>query len=152
VTVAAYHQGYVLDASVAAKWFVREGGADQSRALFIRERYMVGQCRLIMPEFGLLEIANALRFSARAKEAEVASALELLHDLHLEIHQLSWDLLRKANAIAWAYKIAIYDATYIALAEIVGFPLLTADEALLKKMKGHSIVLRLRDLAVAERR
>ena len=152
MTVAAYHQGYVLDASVAAKWFVREGRADQDRALFIRERYMARQCRLLMPEFGLLEIANALRFSARAKEAEVASALELLHDLHLEIHQLSWDLLRKANAIAWAYKIAIYDATYIALAEIVGFPLLTADEALLKKTRGHSIVLRLRDLGVAERR
>ena len=152
MTVAAYHQGYVLDASVAAKWFVREGGADQGLALFIRERYMAGRCRLLMPEFGLLEITNALRFSARAKEAEVASALELLHDLHLEIHQLSWDLLRKANAIAWAYKIAIYDATYIALAEIVGFPLLTADEALLKTMKGHSIVLRLRDLTVAERR
>jgi predicted nucleic acid-binding protein len=46
----------------------------------------------------------------------------------------------------------LYDAAYVALAEGVGFPLLTADEGLLKKMKGHSIVLRLRDLAVAERR
>ena len=108
--------------------------------------------KLILPEFGLLEIANAIRYSARAKEADVASALDLLHDLHLEIHQLSWDLLRKVNAIAWAYRIAVYDATYIALAEVVGFPLLTADEGLLKKMKGHSIVLRLRDLVVTERR
>ena len=63
---------------------------------------------------------------------------------------LSWDLLRKANAIACAYKIAVYDAVYVALAEAVGFPLLTADDALLKKMKGHGIVLRLRDLAVVE--
>ena len=31
---------------------------------------------------------------------------------------------------------------YVALAEARGFPLLTADEALVKKMKGHSIVLR----------
>ena len=70
----------------------------------------------------------------------------------MEVHTLSWDLLRKANAISWAYKVALYDAAYVALAEGVGFPLLTADEGLLKKMKGHSIVLRLRDLAVAERR
>jgi hypothetical protein len=28
----------------------------------------------------------------------------------------------------------------------VGFPLLTADEALVRKMKGHSIVLRLKDV------
>ncbi len=146
MTVAAYHQGYVLDASVAANWFVRGGEADREQALFIRERHVARQCRLILPEFGLLEIANAIRYNPRAKEADVAAALELLHDLHLEIHQLSWDLLRKANAIAWAYKIAIYDAVYVALAEGVGFPLLTADGVLLKRMKGHSIALRLRDL------
>ena len=150
--VPAYHRGYVLDASVAAKWFVREGQADRERALSIRERYMAGQCRLIMPEFGLLEIANVIRYSPRAKEADAAAALELLRDLNLEFHPTSWDLLRKANAIAWAYKIAMYDATYIGLAEIVGFPFVTADEALMRNMKGHSIVLRLRDLAVGERR
>ena len=152
MTVAAYHQGYVLDASVAAKWFVRQGEADRELALSIRDRHTSGLCRLILPEFGLLEIANAIRYSPRAKEADAASALDLLHDLHLEIHQLSWDLLRKANAIAWAYGIAVYDATYVALAELVGFPLVTADEALVRDMKGHSIVLRLRDLEVGERR
>jgi len=144
--VPAYHRGYVVDASVAAKWFVQRGEADRERAVSIRERFMAGQCRLIMPEFGLLEIANAIRYTPRAKEADAAAALEVLRDLNLELHQTSWDLLRKANAIAWAYGIAVYDATYVALAEIVGFPLLTADEGLLKRMKGHSIVLRLGDL------
>jgi predicted nucleic acid-binding protein len=152
MTIAAYHRGYVLDASVAAKWFVRQGEADRRLALSIRQRHVAGQCRLILPEFGLLEIANAIRYSPRAKEADGAAALELLHDLNLEVHSLSWDLLRKANAIAWGYKIAVYDAVYVALAELLGFPLLTADEALLKKMKGHSIVLRLRDLAVEKPR
>jgi len=152
MTALAYHRGYVLDASVAAKWFVRQGELDRDRALSIRERHVAGQCRLILPEFGLLEIVNAIRYSPRAKEADGAAALELLHDLNLEAHPLSWDLLRKANAIAWGYKIAVYDAVYVALAELLGFPLLTADEALLKKMKGHSIVLRLRDLAVEKPR
>ena len=150
--VPAYHRGYVVDASVAAKWFVQRGDADRERALSIRERFMAGQCRLIMPEFGLLEIANAIRYTPRAKEADAAAALEVLRDLNLELHPTSWDLLRKANAIAWAYRIAVYDATYVALAEIVGFPLVTADEALVRDMKGHSIVLRLRDLEVGERR
>ena len=144
--VPAYHRGYVVDASVAAKWFVQRGDADRERALSIRERFVAGQCRLIMPEFGLLEIANAIRYTPRAKEADAAVALDVLCDLNLELHQTSWDLLRKANAIAWAYGIAVYDAIYVALAEIVGFPLLTADEGLLKRMKGHSIVLRLGDL------
>ena len=152
MTALAYHRGYVVDASVAAKWFVRQVEADRDRALSIRERHVAGQCRLIVPEFGLLEIVNAIRYSPRAKEADGAAALELLHDLDLEVHSISWDLLRKANAIAWAYKIAVYDAAYVALAESVGFPLLTVDEVLLKKLKGHSIVLGLWDLAVGERR
>jgi predicted nucleic acid-binding protein len=40
---------------------------------------------------------------------------------------------------------------YVALAEALGRPLLTADEALLKKMKGHSMVIRLRNLEIGER-
>ena len=146
MTVAAYHQGYVLDASVVAKWFVGQGEADRELALSIRDRHTSGLCRLIVPEFALLEVGNAIRYSACARESDGAAALDLLRDLSIEIHALTWDLLRKANAISWAYKIAMYDAAYVALAEGVGFPLLTADEGLLKKMKGHSIVLRLRDL------
>lgn len=96
----------------------------------------------------MLEIGNAIRYSPRAKETDGAAALELLRDLHLDVQPLSWDLLRKADAIAWAYKIAVYDAAYVAQSEAVGFPLLTADEALLKQTKGHPIVLRLKDIAL----
>ena len=73
-------------------------------------------------------------------------ALEVLQDLHLEIKPPESDVLRKANAIAWPYKITIYDALYVGLAEQVGYPLITADEVMVKKLKGHSIVLPLREL------
>ena len=152
MTIGAYHQGYVLDASVAAKWFVKPEEADRELALSIRQRHVAGTCRLNMPEFGLLELANAIRYSPRAREADGAAAFEFLRNLDLEVHRLTWELLRKANAIAWAYRIAVYDAAYVALAEVLGLPLLTADDVLLRRMKGHSIVLRLRDLAVRERR
>jgi len=49
-------------------------------------------------------------------------------------------------AIAWAYKITMYDALYVALAEQVGYPLITSDVAMVRKLKGHSIVVPLRDL------
>ena len=52
------------------------------------------------------------------------------------------------DAIAWAYKITIYDALYVALAEQVGYPLITADEVMVKKLKSHSIVVPLRELEV----
>ena len=57
-------------------------------------------------------------------------------------------MLRKANAIAWAYKITIYDALYVTLAEQVGYPLITADEVMIKKLAGHRIVVPLRELEI----
>ena len=147
--VPAYHAAYVLDASVAAKWFVRHQEKDRDKALALRARHVEGRIRLIVPEFALLELVNAIRYSPRGTEADGATALELLEPLRLQIERLSWDLLRKTNAIAWAYRIAMYDAAYVALAELQGFPLITADDALLKKMRGHSIVVSLKDLNLA---
>ncbi len=144
--IQAFHAQYVLDASVAAKWFTRQAETDREKALALRELHRTRRCRLAVPEFGLLEILNAVRFSSRAGEVDTSEALAVLRDLQLQIEPLDWDLLRKATAIAWAYRLALYDAAYVALAERLGFPLLTADEALLKKMKGHSIVLRLREM------
>jgi predicted nucleic acid-binding protein len=144
--IQAIHARYVVDASVAAKWFTRHEEGDREKALALRELHRSRRCRLVVPEFGLLEVLNAVRFSARAGEADVLAALGVLGDLQLQIEPLNWDLLRKAIAIAWAYRVAVYDAAYVALAERLGFPFLTADEVLLRKMKGHSIVLRLREL------
>jgi len=144
--IKATHARYVLDASVAAKWFTKHDEADREKALALRELHRTRQCSLVLPEFGLLEILNAIRFSPRAAEADTSAALAALRDLELQVELVDWDLLRKATAISWTYKVALYDAVYVALAERQGFPFLTADEVLLKKMKGHSIVLRLREM------
>lgn len=144
--IKAVHARYVLDASVAAKWFTGHGEADRDKAFALRELHRTRRCRLVVPEFGLLEVLNAVRFSPRASEADTAEALAGLKDLDLQIGPLNWDLLRKATAIAWGYRVALYDAVYVALAELLGYPFVTADEALIKQMRGHSIVLRLRDL------
>ncbi len=147
--VPAYHAAYVLDASVAAKWFVQHAQKDREKALALRARHVEGRTRLIIPAFALLELVNAIRYSPRGTEADGAAAVDVLEALHLQVERLSGDLLRKANAIAWAYKLAVYDAAYVALAELQGFPLITADDALIRKMRGHSIVVPLRDLDVS---
>lgn len=144
--IPATHARYILDASVAAKWFTRHDEADRDKAVALRALHQSGRCRLVVPEFSLLEILNAVRFSPRAEEVDAMSALGFLERLRLEVVPLDWELLRKATAIAWAYQIALYDAAYVALAERQGFPLLTADEVMVKKLRGHSIVVRLVDL------
>jgi predicted nucleic acid-binding protein len=144
--ISAHHAGYVVDASVLVKWFLHEKEADRDRALALRDLHTSGRSTIFIPQLALLEVFNAVRFSPKADEEDGKMALETLHDLHLETRPAEVDLLRKANAIAWAYKITIYDALYVAVAEQVGYPLITADEVMVKKLKGHSIVVPLREL------
>jgi predicted nucleic acid-binding protein len=146
--IRVIHGKYVLDASVAAKWFTRHDEADREKAVALRGVHQSGRCTLVVPEFSLVEVLNAVRFSARASEEDAARALDLMMLLRLEIVPLDWELLRKATAIAWAYQVALYDAAYVALAERHGFPLLTADEAMARKLYGHSIVIRLKDVQI----
>jgi predicted nucleic acid-binding protein len=144
--ITAHHAGYVLDASVIAKWFLHHQEADRDRAIALRDLHISGRSKIHIPQLALFEVLNAIRFGAKADEEDGATALEALQDLHLEIKTGEVDVLRKANAIAWAYKITIYDALYVALAEQVGYPLITADEKMINKLKGHSIVVPLRQL------
>jgi len=145
--IPAYHAAYVVDASVAVQWFIREREADREEAFALRRRHVEGRTRMIVPELFLLEVPNAIKASKRATEDELSKVITTLHDLDLQIERHSWDVLRKANAIAWAYNLTWYDGVYVALAEVLGYPLVTADEALMRKMRGHSILVRLKDLA-----
>jgi predicted nucleic acid-binding protein len=145
--IPAYHAAYVVDASVAVKWFIREREADREAAFTLRRRHVEGRTRMIVPELFLLEVPNAIKASKRATEDELSEVITALHDMDLQIERHSWDVLRKTNAIAWAYNLTWYDGLYVALAEVLGYPLVTADEALMRKVPGHSIVLRLKDLA-----
>ena len=144
--ISAHHAGYVVDASVLVKWFLHEKEGDRDRALALRDLHISRRSTLFIPQLALLEVLNAVRFSPKADEEDEEMALETLEDLHLEIKANDVVLLRKANAISWGYKITIYDALYVGLAEQVGHPLITADEVMVKKLKGHSIVVPLREL------
>jgi predicted nucleic acid-binding protein len=130
------------------KWFLHRQEADRDRALALRDLHISGRSTIYVPGLALLEVLNAIRFSPKADEEAGEMAFEALQDLHLEIRSADVDVLRKANAIAWAYKITIYDALYVALAEQVGYPLITADEVIVKKLHGHSIVVALRQLEI----
>lgn len=137
--IAASHDGYVVDASVAVKWFAEEEHADAALALL--GHHKTGRCQFAAPDWlFFLEMANALSRKG-FEEAAVAEVLGNLWRYQLRLVGTRWDLLAKTNVISRGYRASIYDSAYVAVAESTGFPLVTADGELLKRMKGHSMVL-----------
>jgi predicted nucleic acid-binding protein len=142
----AYHAGYVVDASVAVKWYVEDEPHIQ-QALCFKDHYLSGRCRVAVPDWlFFLEMANAMGRKRGNAEGSVATILRNLCEYRFDVLSSNESLLAKTNAIAWGYRASIYDSAYVAVAEATGFPLVTADGELLKRMKGHSIVLPLWDL------
>jgi predicted nucleic acid-binding protein len=130
------------------KWFLYHQEADRDRALALRALHISGKSKIFIPRLTLVEVLTAIRSNPNADEATGQAALEALEDLHLETIPGDADLLRKTNAIAWAYKMTIYDALYVGLAEQLGYPLITADERMIRQLKNHSILVPLREFKI----
>lgn len=115
---------YVVDASVAIKWFVPEPLQDRAQSLLHAEG---GQ--LEAPDFLIAEVANiawkkTIRQEITALQAnvipvETRDALSVCHP--------SLELIEDALSIAIQLRHPIYDCIYLAYAERIGGTLITAD-------------------------
>jgi predicted nucleic acid-binding protein len=115
----------VCDASLLFKLVVSEADTDRAQAL-------VGSVRVIVPEFAFLEIGNALWSRVRRGELDIAQAKRLVYALlNLRFETLHIEpFLDRALEIASAIDHPIYDCLYIAMAEHLAVPLVTADKRL----------------------
>ena len=128
---------YIVDTSVALKWYVQRGEADVTKAFQLLEAHGRGQCVLRAPELLLWEIANALTIGHRLKPADVSEALAHLRGLDLDLKSVQWSTLQSAVEIATAVDATVYDAYYLALALESGGVLVTADEKFLRKARRY---------------
>lgn len=130
-------QEVCVDASVAVKVVVAERDSDKADALF-NEWASSGQ-QLIAPAFFAVETDSilrqkvALRKELTPEQAQVAFAkLQTLPIQQMAVlgqRQRAWE-------VATAYGFAtVYDATYLALAELRGCEFWTADERLFQQVK-----------------
>jgi predicted nucleic acid-binding protein len=114
----------VVDASVLAT-AIGDDGSDGERA-----RARLVEARLIAPELLDLEVASVWRRAVRAGRMSEMRGSQALADLaalplarapHAPLIPRIWEL--RDN-------LTVYDAAYVALAEALGAPLLTADRKL----------------------
>ena len=119
---------YVLDSSVALKWVLSE--ADSARAIRLRDEYDNGVHDLLAPEIFTPEIANGLVSAERQRRIKTGEAAVLFHDIirSAPVIHPTYSLLPRAMTLAIATRRAVYDCIYLALAEVEGCELVTADD------------------------
>lgn len=131
----------VIDSSVAVKWFTQEAGTEA--ALKLRASVLSGKCRLEAPDLLLYELANALRFNPRLDADDVKLAIGSLINMGISFHPAGDALLVRAVDLAFRCRMTVYDSSFIALADIRGLPLVTADEKLIERAGKQFGVIRI---------
>jgi len=116
-------QTTIIDASVGFKWLAEEEGS--SLAVHLLEEHMQGQRHLIVPDLFFYELLNAVRFKP-VDENIIAHAIADIGSFQLTHVEVSFRLLDHAAKLALQYGLTIYDATYLALAEIKDCELITS--------------------------
>jgi predicted nucleic acid-binding protein len=119
---------FVIDPSVLIQGYVKEPSTDNVLALLDGLK-KPGALTLHTPEFCVVECANILWRHVRFEGMPVDTAQKAvkdLADLPLTIH-LAASHLSDALTIGLMHELAIYDSIYIALAQSLGFPLMTGD-------------------------
>ncbi|OQW94615.1 MAG: hypothetical protein BWK77_08925 [Verrucomicrobia bacterium A1] len=118
---------YVLDASVAAAWYLEESFSPAARAW--QERMLEGRVRLVVPGLHFWEMGNIFRKLAMRRILDETTARELF-DLHMDasLERIDPDpraVLRRA----FEFGATMNDAVYIALALDHDLRLLTAERS-----------------------
>jgi predicted nucleic acid-binding protein len=124
---------FVLDASVAVKWFLSPKDEPlTAEALALFEKYVQGEVRFVVPDLFWAELASAFRMAIRLGRFSKTSAQEAITYLlkcDLPAYPAA-PLLERAFPIATAFDRSVYDSLYVALAVHSQSQLITADERL----------------------
>jgi len=130
----------VLDASVAAKWFLparNEPFASEARHLF--RRFSAEEVEFLVPDVFWAEIGNILCKAirqGRCTKSTAQAAFGFLVDLELPAVP-SLDLLELGFEIALTFRRSVYDGLYVSLAVSSQATLVTADERLVNALAAH---------------
>lgn len=140
--------GFVVDASIAVKWFIAEEHSERAATLLESEG------RLSAPALLYAEAANALWALARRGDigqADVQDALEILTNAPIDIPYSMRQLTAAAARLANDIDHPVYDCFYLALAMREQCPVITADNRFHTRVTDHPYladqVVHIRDFA-----
>ncbi|MEM2896819.1 MAG: type II toxin-antitoxin system VapC family toxin [Candidatus Bathyarchaeia archaeon] len=137
-------KGIVIDASVVAKWLIPE--EDSDKALKVLQEYVNGKVEIYSPDLLVYEVANVMRYRPDIDDETLATNIESLFNLQLNLIPPSSDVISEAITRAKALNLSMYDACYVVIAETLATNLITADAKLYERCKESGLAFLLKDL------
>jgi predicted nucleic acid-binding protein len=131
----------VVDASVAAKWFIDEAGRSQALQLLdMSDRQAL--------DLLIVEVANVVWKKVRRGEVSNTQARYICASLAhcFDVLHTAEALIESAIALAVRLGHPVYDCIYLACAERAGAPLVTADRRLIPAVQGSALASLVMDL------
>lgn len=128
----------VIDASVIVKWFVEEEYSREAR--FLKTTYVEGLIDIAVPSILYYEVLNALKYSGGFGEEELKDIARILENFQLNTYELNGEYALKTIEYAMRKGVTVYDASYVALADLLNTILYTADYKLINKINNPNLV------------
>ena len=132
--------GYVVDASVAAKWYLPADDEPlKKQAMEIVRRYARGDCQFYVPGLFFAEFANILWKAERLGRCSPRTsdrAVEAILGLGLPTYATT-ELVKPARVIARSFQRPVYDSLYVALAIEKSAIFVSADKRLVNAVGGR---------------
>jgi predicted nucleic acid-binding protein len=126
--------GYVLDSSVAVRWYLDQPGFQHARQ--VRDMGV----RLLAPAVLRWELGNVLRLKGVVQGLltpdEVLQALQDLPLLGVRVREDDEASTLAAARLSLTRSVSLFDAAFVFLALRTGLPLLTADARLARSVAG----------------
>ena len=126
----------VLDASVILKWYLQDEEHGE-KALSLLNQYVSGELDILAPTLLEYEVINGLTLAqkrGKIREEKILAAIEGFVDLQITLKRFS-AFYSRAMHYCRVYNRSAYDASYLAMADEEGLPMITADEGLYRAVK-----------------
>ena len=133
----------VVDASVGIKLFLVEPLSDRADALF-DHLLATPAASFFVPDLFYIECTNILwKYVWRFGYPPDAARQDVANLVRLPLHSVSTaDLAEPALVLSVLHQMTAYDASYAALARELALPLVTADEALVRRLEKTDLDVR----------
>ena len=132
----------VVDASASLAWVVADEQAGPGPARLL-DRYYAAEVQLSAPSVWEYEVANALKVAlirGRVTQAEALEGLGFFSSLGIELAAFQ-PVAERSWALAVERGLSMYDASYLALAQLRGSALCTVDRRLAEAAEKAGVVV-----------